>query len=154
MHLGQIGGNLFRVVKYYRFPQFIASCTRSLRLGSQYVAVPHRAVPCFRITRIESISLFAALCDGAMRHTHMPSFFSLPRSTSSSEVNDRVRGRERSERGRGLQLFVPHSKLALDEATHKCYLKNDTLYFRVSSVVVYISNTQWLTPSLSNMLCK
>ena len=35
-------------------------------------------------------------------------------------------GRERSERGRGLQLFVPHSKLALDEVTHKCYLKNDT----------------------------
>ena len=70
-------------------------------------------------------------------------------STGSSEVNERVRGRERSERGRGLQLFVPHSRLAVDEATQRCYLKNDSLYFRVSAVVVYSSNTPWLTPSPS-----
>ena len=69
-------------------------------------------------------------------------------STSASEVNSRVRGRERSERGRGLQLFVPHSKLGTNESTQKCHLKNDCLFFRVSGATVYTSNTPWLTITL------
>ena len=40
----------------------------ALRLRSQCAALPHRAVPHCRIGRIESISIFAAGRDGAMRH--------------------------------------------------------------------------------------
>ena len=40
----------------------------SLRLGSQYVALARRAVPRCRAARIDSISIFAAGHDGAMRH--------------------------------------------------------------------------------------
>ena len=45
----------------------------TLRLGSEYVALPRRAMPRCRVARIDSISIFAAGRDaarhnGAMRH--------------------------------------------------------------------------------------
>lgn len=66
-------------------------------------------------------------------------------SNDANEVNSRVRRQERSERGRGLRLFLPHSKLGMDETTNTCYLKGDSLFFRVTAATVYDSNTPWLT---------
>ena len=40
----------------------------TVRLGSQYVALPHRAVPRCRTARIESAGRDTARRDGAMRH--------------------------------------------------------------------------------------
>ena len=67
------------------------------------------------------------------------------RSREANEVNSRVEGREMSERGRGLPLFSPHSKLGLDEDNDTCYLLGDRLFFRVTSATAYDSNTPWLT---------
>ncbi len=63
----------------------------------------------------------------------------------SNEFNGRVLKGERSSQGWGINRFLPHRSLGYNKGAHVLYLKDDSLYFRVSSIQVYASNKPWLS---------
>ena len=63
--------------------------------------------------------------------------------------NSVVTNPEASSRGWGYHDFIPHSMLDYSAVNNTHYLKDDTLFVRVSKVVVYETNKPWLTPTLT-----
>ena len=63
--------------------------------------------------------------------------FSLSNDNDSSQ---RVTNEERSPMGLGYPCYIPHADLGYDKVKHRQYLKDDCLYFRVSTE----TDTPWL----------
>jgi TNF receptor-associated factor 4 len=63
--------------------------------------------------------------------------------STPEECKSRVIGKERAKKGWGFSQFIFHAQLDVNPSFNCRYLKDDTLYFRVSAKVT--SNTKpWL----------